>query len=625
MTAEKWVSKQTLSLLKSMFWNLLLHRRFNISKEGVLRVNQKSTAQKVEVAAGRRKADLVLKNARIVNVFTESVEMADIAIDGGYITGIGSYEGETEKDLEGAVVCPGFLDGHIHLESSMMSPANFEKAVLPHGTTGVVTDPHEIANVAGTEGIRYMMEAAKDLMMDVFFMLPSCVPSTGLDEAGAVLDAAALEPFYEKDRVLGLAEMMNSYGVVQADQTVLDKMDAALAHGKRIDGHAPFLSGNGLNAYVAAGVTSDHECSDAAEAMEKLSRGQWIMIREGTAAKNMEALKPLFEAPYYHRCMLVTDDRHPGDLKRQGHMDYLIRLAVSRGADPVRAIKMASYQTAQYFGLSNRGAVAPGYLADLVVVDNLESFQVKEVYKNGCLAASGGELCREHVKSEEKLWDECIRERVFDSFHMKELTEEDFRLDVPETKTQPKLRVIGLCPNELLTESMVVPFEIREGVAPGVDLEHDIVKMAVLERHHNTGHIGLGFLAGYGLKRGAVASSVAHDSHNLMIAGTNDRDMVLAGNCVRKNKGGLAVVMDGKVIGELPLPIAGLMTDAPAEEIDEKLRQMKEELRNAGIPDTVDPFMTLAFASLPVIPKWRLNTYGLIDVNCQKVIGIWED
>lgn len=609
----------------------------NMFWEGVLRMNQKSTAQKVEAAAGRRKADLVLKNARIVNVFTETLEITDIAIDGGYIVGLGSYEGEKEQDLAGAVVCPGFLDGHIHLESSMMSPENFEKAVLPHGTTGVVTDPHEIANVAGTAGIRYMMEAAKDLTIEVFFMLPSCVPSTGLDESGAVLDAAALESFYEEGRVLGLAEMMNSYGVVQAKAAVLEKMESSLAHGKLVDGHAPFLSGKGLNAYVVAGVSSDHECSDAAEAMEKLSRGQWIMIREGTAAKNMEALMPLFEAPFYQRCMLVTDDRHPGDLMRQGHMDYLIRLAVSRGADPVRAVKMATYHTAQYFGLRNRGAVAPGYLADLVVLDDLESFQVKMVYKNGHLAAIGGKLSEKGQAENEKLWDDDIRDRVFDSFHMKELTEEDMRLEIPKSKDfkqedsrqqdspDLRMRVIQLCPHELLTKSLVASWKEHEGVAPGVDLERDIVKLVVLERHHHTDHMGIGFLAGYGLKKGAVASSVAHDSHNLMIAGTNDRDMVLAGNCVRKNKGGLAVVMDGTVIGELPLPIAGLMTDAPAEEIDEKLRQMKEELRKAGIPGTVDPFMTLAFASLPVIPKWRLNTYGLIEVDHQEVISIWED
>lgn len=589
----------------------------------------RTLGERILAASGASKASLVLKHARVVNVFTETLEEADVAIEGGFIVGVGSYDGAEEVDLGGMILCPGFMDGHIHLESSMVSPGDFCRAVLPHGTTAVITDPHEIANVAGTAGIRYMMEATEDLDLDVFFMLPSCVPSTGLDESGAVLDAAALEPFYKSERVLGLAELMNSYGTVKADAGILEKVGAALASGKLVDGHAPFLGGTGLNAYVTAGVTSDHECSDIEEAREKYARGQWIMVREGTAAKNLEALMPLFEAPYYQRSMLVTDDKHPGDLIRYGHIDYIIRSAVKRGADPVRAIKMGSFNTASYFGIKNRGAVAPGYLADLVLLKDLESFEVLRVWKAGKVVAENGVCLAEPV--EEKNWDDNIKDRVFHSFHMEEIKEE--HLVIPELAdggAGKTLRVIGLMPDQLITTEMLVPYApdasgemqpVEAGcLAPGVDIGKDIVKLAVFERHHHTGHVGLGFLGGYGLKKGAVASSIAHDSHNLIIAGTNDADMVLAGNCVRKNRGGLAVVVDGKLIGELPLPIGGLMTGASADEVEKTLEYLKGELRKLGIPETVDPFMTLGFVSLPVIPKLRLNTYGVIDVDSQSVV-----
>lgn len=571
--------------------------------------------QRIQAASGARKASLVFKNARVVNVFTEALESADVAVEGTTIVGVGSYDGEKEIDLHGAILCPGFLDGHIHLESSMISPSDFSRAVLPHGTTGVMTDPHEIANVAGTAGIQYMMEATKNLDLDVFFMLPSCVPATGLDESGSSLDAAALDRFYENNRVLGLAEMMNSYGTIKGDGAVLEKLDAALARGKRVDGHAPFLSGKGLNAYVTAGVTSDHECSTEQEAKEKYARGQWIMIREGTAAKNLDALMPLFEAPFYQRCMLVTDDKHPGDLIRHGHIDHIIRSAVKKGADPIRAIKMGSFQTAVYFGLKDRGAVSPGYRADLVVLKDLESIEVLQVYQGGRLVAENGTCISEPIPLKD--WNAEIKDRVLDSFHMKEIELADLQMK----ESGENQRVIELSANELITKERIEPYRELEGLAPGVDIGRDIVKLAVFERHHHTGHIGLGFLGGYGLQKGAVASSIAHDSHNLIIAGTGDRDMQIAGNCVRKNKGGLAVVVDGIVVGELPLPIAGLMTDTSAVQVEETLTFLKKELRTLGIPETVDPFMTLAFVSLPVIPKLRLNTYGVIDVDEQEVVA----
>lgn len=592
----------------------------------------------MDVAAGRRKASLVLKGGTIVNVFTERTEIGDIAIEDGCIAGIGEYDGLVNVDMTGRYICPGFIDGHIHIESSMVSPPEFEKAVLPHGTTTVITDPHEIGNVAGCQGVDYMLKATEGLSLDAFFVMPSCVPSTGLDESGAVLGPEDIKPYYENPRVLGLAEVMNSVGVVAGQEDLMGKLTEAGRRGKVIDGHAPFLGGNELNAYVCSGVWSDHECSDAGEALEKLGRGQWIMIREGTAARNLEALMPLFEAPYYERCMLVTDDKHPGDLISMGHIDYIIRRAVSLGADPIRAIKMGTFNAARYFGLKDRGAVMPGLRADLAVLEDLKDIRVAAVYKDGVLTAKEG-VClgagkekkrnyaageeprsgsREDTESAEKTAGglETAFPRVFNSFHMDEVTLEDLVLEQKGAME----RVIQFKPHELLTEERLVPWQNTPGLAPGVSLEQDIVKAAVFERHRHTGHKGLGFVGGYGLKKGAVATSVAHDSHNLIVVGTNDRDMVLAANAVRKNRGGLAVAAEGQVLGELALPIGGVMSRLSVEEVEEQLQALKVLTRQLGISSDIDAFMTLAFVSLPVIPKLRINTYGVIDVDRQKQV-----
>lgn len=567
-----------------------------------------------QIAAGRSIviADLVLKNAHIINVFTNEIEKADIAISGGKIVGIGTYNGKSEVDLHGHYVCPGLIDGHIHIESSMLCGPAFEQAVLPHGTTAVITDPHEISNVAGTDGLDFMLETTKDLTLSVYFMLPSCVPATDLDESGAVLDAEQLRPYYRYPRVLGLAEMMNSYGTVRGDAKILQKICDCTNAGKIVDGHAPFLSGKDLNAYIIAGVLSDHECSTMEEAMEKLRRGQYIMIREGTAAKNMAALLPLFREPYCNRCMLVTDDKHPGDLLRGGHIDANIRKAIAAGVDPAIAVKMATLIPAQYFGLKQHGAVAPGYKADLIVVSNLEQFTVEQVYKGGSLVAEGGKV----LKPSPLVIDSTRFARVMDSFDMDEITMKDLELH----KSGEHERVIRLIENELLTEEEIIPFRQYPGIAPGVDVAHKIVKLAVFERHHHSGHVGLGFLGNYSLQCGAVASSIAHDSHNLIVAGTNDADMVLAGNTVRKNKGGLAFVVNGRVIGELALPVAGLMSTESVEVVMENVQHLKDALRTHGIAEGIDPFMTLAFVSLPVIPKLRLNTYGIVDVKKQRIV-----
>lgn len=578
----------------------------------------KHLQENVFASIGKIAPELVLKNGKFVNVFTNQLESGDIAIHNGYIVGIGDYSSNDNLeavhqtkyiDCSGKILCPGFLDGHIHIESSMLSPGEFAASVVPHGTTAVITDPHEITNVAGKLGIEYMLESTKGLPLDVYFMLPSCVPATALDESGAILEADDLEEFLDNPRVLGLAELMNSYGTLLGDEGIFRKIAITKKYNKIVDGHAPGLQGKGLNGYVAAGVISDHECSTIENAIEKLSRGQWIMIREGTAAKNMDALMPLFQPPYCYRCMLVTDDKHPGDIIEYGHVDYLIRQAVSKGADPILAVKMATIQPAEYFGIKNTGAIAPGYKADIAVVDNLNDMNVVEVYKEGKLVAQNKKILNASINSKKDL---NKFDKIYTSFHMKELEPEDFKVK----ETGKFMRVIELVDGELLTNELILPFN-----GTGVDIEQDIVKLVVAERHLNTGHIGIGFLKGYGLKNGAVASSIAHDSHNLIIVGTNDLDMSIAANCVRKNQGGLALVSEGKILGELPLPIAGIMCDEKAEEVEEKLGAMKEEAARLGTSKGIDPFMTLAFISLPVIPDIKLTTHGLVKVDTQELIS----
>jgi len=568
--------------------------------------------QQISAAKGERPVELVLKRARVVNVFTNEVEQADVAIHQGQIVGIGEYTGETELDLAGKYVCSGLIDGHIHIESSMLCGPAFAQAVLPHGTVAVVTDPHEISNVAGTAGLEFMMETTKDLDLSVYFMLPSCVPAADLDESGAVLEAEDLAPYYASPRVLGLAELMNVFGTVHGDEKILKKIEDCAAARKPMDGHAPFLSGKDLNAYVTAGVQSDHECSALEEAMEKLRRGQYIMVREGTAAQNLQALLPLFQEPYCERCMLVTDDKHPGDLLEGGHIDFIIRKAVAAGVDPILAIKMGSLIPARYFGLTQNGAVAPGYAADLIVVSDLENFTVEQVYKAGKLVAEKGRALHPAPLQ----LDKVRFDSVLHSFHMDEITLQDLEL----RQTGEWERVICLTPHELLTQEKIVPFQTHPGTAPGVDVEQKIVKLAVFERHHNSGHVGIGFLGNYGLRCGAVASSIAHDSHNLIVAGTNDADMALAGNRVRQNGGGLAFAVNGQVVGELPLPVAGLMSTEDAVSVEKTLRELKAALREYGISEEIDAFMTLAFVSLPVIPKLRLNTYGIVDAERQQIL-----
>lgn len=554
----------------------------------------------IAVAAGREKADLVLKNAKYLNVFSNEFLCGDIAVANGLIAGVGKYDGKTEIDVSGKLVLPGFIDAHIHLESSMVTPAEFAKAVVAHGTTTVITDPHEITNVMGIDGVEYMIQASQNLPIDVHFMMPSCVPATEIDESGAELDCKDIDLYLDNKKVLGLAEMMNYVGVINGDKNVLSKIVTSQAHHKKIDGHAPELSGNDLNAYIAAGVYSDHECSTFENALEKLRKGQFIMIREGTAAHNLKALMPLLTQQYYSRCMFATDDKHPSDLLYGGHIDYIVKQALKNGADPIVALKTATHHAARYFLLNNKGAIASGYLADIVVVDNLEDFNVETVFKRGKLVFDG------EVKDfSAPTVDEELAEKCFDTFHLNSVTPSSFKVD-------GKLGLIGLVGGELLTRNL--------GTADKIDVENDILKIACIERHKGTNHIGVGYVKGYSLKSGAVATSVAHDSHNIITVGCNDDDIAVAVNAIKDSKGGIAVVENGKIKALLELPIAGLMSDAPLTTVNEKLENAKSSAYELGADKSIDPFMTLSFLSLPVIPSLRITTKGVFDAENWKML-----
>ena len=557
----------------------------------------------------------LLKNGTVVSVFTGELTKENVLIEDDKIIGVGQYsdsDAEKIEDVSGKYICPGFIDGHIHIESTMLTPAELAKLCVPHGTTAIVADPHEIANVCGVEGISYMLEASNEIPLNVYFMLPSCVPATPFDEAGAVLTAEDLKPLYSSSRVLGLGEMMNYPGVIFGNEDVMRKISDANELGKNIDGHAPFLTGKTLDKYISAGIGSDHECAEIEEAKEKIRKGQFVMIRQGTAARNLDDLISLFDAPYNHRCLLVTDDRHPADIMKEGHIDNIIRLAVKKGKSPITAIQMATIQAAQYFGLRYLGAVAPGYRADILVLDDLETVDVKDVYSRGVKIVNSKKML--DIKAPQV--SENLRRTVLNSFHTGNLTEKDFHID----EKSEKCRVIKLIPGQLVTEELIQ--EINWDKNNGVDLERDILKLAVIERHKNTGHKGLGFIKGIGLKKGAIASSVSHDSHNLIVIGTNEKDMAIAANHIC-SVGGNVVVADGKIIAQMSLPIAGLMSEVSGEEIAIENETVRKSVYELGVPENVEPFMNMAFVSLPVIPSIKMTTLGLVDVDKQELLSLY--
>jgi adenine deaminase len=563
----------------------------------------------INVARGFEKADLVIKNANIVNVLSEEIHKADIAIKDGIIAGIGeNYSGEKEIDIQGAYVTPSFIDGHVHLESTMMLPSEFAKVALPAGTTTVIIDPHEISNVLGLHGISFMHEAVKNLPLDVYTMLPSCVPATPFETSGFDLNSYDLSLLIDKPWVLGLAEMMNFPGVLNQDNNVMAKLELAKSRGKCIDGHAPYLHGKDLCAYIASGVKSDHECTTPDEAVEKLRLGMYVMIREGTAAKDLDALMPVLKTCNTRKCIFVTDDRHPADLKE--HINGMVRRAVEAGVDPVKAVQIASLNTAEYFGLKNLGAIAPGYKADLLILPDLKTFKPDLVIKNGVVAAENGKLIAELPENEALA--------VRNSVNVRWITPEDFRIEANGSK----VIALEVIPHQLITKSVVSEVKIEDGNAVS-NIDNDTLKICVIERHRATGNIGKGFVKGFNLKCGAIASTVAHDSHNMIVIGTNDADMYAAAVALIKCKGGKVVVKDGEVISELPLPIAGLMSDRDFDYVVNKCEELNKTAHSIGCK-IEDPFMTMGFLSLPVIPELKVTDKGVFDTNKFDFIDIFE-
>lgn len=567
-------------------------------------------AQMIDVASGRTRADLVLKNANVVNVFSGDITHGDIAIHGPYIAGIGDYVGQEVYDLKGKYVAPSFIDGHVHVESSMVMPIQYAKAVVPHGTGAVVADPHEIANVLGMEGIMYMSKSMRGGPLDFYIMLPSCVPSTDLETNGVSLDFLDIKPLMTEHNVLGLAEVMNYPGVIYRDPAVLEKISIALSMEKRVDGHAPELDGLDLNAYAAARITSEHECTTLDEAKRKLERGMHIHIREGSTARNLEALAPLIEPQTAMQCSFVTDDRNTLDLITKGHIDSMIRSAIELGVDPIQAIKVATFSTAKHYGLQFIGAIAPGYHADLVVLDSLEKVNVLRVYKQGILVSKKGKILQDFGIQEQP--------RLRRSVNIHYLEPEDFQVKARGTH----MNVIGMIPHQIVTERLIEEVKVADDLVM-TDIDNDIVKISIIERHNASEPSALGFVKGMGIQEGAMVSSIAHDSHNIVAVATNDNDLIAAAIQIVRMQGGIAIVKDGKVLESLPLPIAGLMSDQSLEYVSEKLKLLKDSAHKLGT-SLDEPFMAMAFLSLPVIPKLKITDRGLIDVERFRIIDLFD-
>jgi adenine deaminase len=567
-------------------------------------------AKIIKAARGDKKADLLLKNGKIINVFSGEIYPNDVAIYKDMIVGIGEgYSADKEIDISDCYLSPGFIDGHIHLESSMVKISEFAKTVVPLGTTSVIIDPHEIANVLGLEGIRYMLESSKYNPLNIFMMLPSCVPASSLGTSGASISVNDLYPLLEEKWVLGLGEMMNFSGVLKQIPEVLDKIKI-FSH-RCIDGHAPNLSGKDLGAYISAQIRSDHECTTVKEAQEKLRLGMYIMLREGSVTQNLKDLLPLLNSNNSRRCFFCCDDRHPKDLIEEGHINYLIKTAIKNGIDPITAIRMATLNTTEYFRLRNLGAIAPGYTANLVVFDNFKDFNILKVFYNGKLVAKNGELLELNPKP--------LEVPIRGSVNIKWLYPKDFKIRVKGNKC----RIIEVIPGQIITKSSIDFPKVEDNWVIS-NTERDILKVAVIERHHALKKVSLGLVKGIGLKKGALGSSVAHDSHNIIIVGTNDKDMLNVGAAIAKMGGGLAISKDEKIIDSLPLPIAGLMSDRPLLEVKENLDSIYKTSKSLGV--TMDnPFMSIAFLSLEVAPHLKITNKGLVDVDNSKIVDLFLD
>jgi adenine deaminase len=599
--------------------------------------------RRIDLATGQKKVDLLVKNASIVNVFSGEIHDSDVAIADGIFVGFGQteeygkYDAQNVIDAQGMFMCPGLIDGHIHLESTFLAPKEFCSIVAMHGTSAVICDPHEIANVIGLPGIDYFLRSSIGLPVKVYVMMPSCVPATHMETSGAVILDKDIHEYIDcnPNLVIGLAEMMNYPGIISKDSQTLSKLIAAGSRPK--DGHAPLLSGRSLDAYVIAGIGSDHECTNLNEALEKLRKGMHIMIRQGTHEKNLQDLIPLINDFNSSHVSLVSDDRDVIDLKENGHMDYLVRTAISFGLPPIRAIQMASINTARYFGLKNSGAIAPGFRADFMLLDNLESFRISQVFLDGKRINTGSSSAVGDT-IEKGNSDILVNNNPSSSLSVKQNTMHIKALDDPKMFTIPAksitsssssssslILVIGVFPGQLITQKRIIESKLDELYRPVADSERDIAKLAVIERHHRTGNIALGFVQGLGLKRGAIASSVAHDSHNLVVAGMNDMDMLAAAKHISSIAGGLAVVNNKQVTASLPLPIAGLMSDQSIKSVISSLMAVNEACRKLGDNVIKDPFMLLSFLCLPVIPSLKLTDKGLVDVDKFQFTDLWVD
>lgn len=565
----------------------------------------------VKVARGDAPADLVLKNGQIVNVFTNEIEVNDVAIHQGVIVGIGDYSGKEEIDVSGKVIVPGFIDGHVHIESSMLTPIGFAKVVIPKGTTTCIIDPHEIGNVLGIPGVKYMIDASKKVPLEVYVMLPSCVPTTNFETAGAVINNVDIKALKDEDYVLGLGEVMDYPSVIEGEIDMHKKIDAM--RDRMIDGHAPSVTGKALNAYVTTGIKTDHECTTAEELKEKVSKGMYVHLREGSATRNVKALSKGVTADNHSRLLFCTDDKHPFDIRKEGHINYNVRLAIEQGVDPILAIKMATINTANAYKLDHIGAIAPSYKADILVLDNLKDINPLMVFKKGQLVAQDDQSCFKQVP--------YSNDHVKHSVKLRSDVEVSFDLALKKEN----VKVIELIENNVTTNKVFRKVRVKEGLYQN-NPDDDILKLAVVERHIYSGNIGLGLVEGYGLKNGAVAMTIAHDSHNLIIIGDNDQDMHVALKEIEQIGGGITVVSEGKVLGSLQLEVAGLMTNVDDKIVEKTLKSMEDTLRELGVHDTVDdPFLSLAFLSLPVIPALKVTDHGLFDVAAFKLVGIEQE
>lgn len=605
-----------------MAWESRRLNRIHHVKGAEQLLDLQTLKRRIAVAAGEEKADLVIKNGKIINVFTHEITSGDIAVVDGYIAGVGQYEGNEVVDATGMYITPGFIDGHVHIESSLVAPLEFAKTVLPHGVTTVIADPHEIANVSGTKGIEFMLDASDYLPFDVLIMLPSSVPATPFEHSGATLEIDDLKPFLTHPRVLGLAEVMNFSALKAGEEKLLDKIITVYNHGGKLDGHGAGKRGDDINVFMAAMIRTDHESISVEEALDRLQRGMYLMIRQGTTAKDLKTLIPLVNPYNSRRTLFVTDDKHLDDLHAEGSIDHNIRLSIQMGIDPITAIQMATLNAAECFGLTQCGAIAAGYKADLVFLSDLEHVTIEAVYKNGSLVAHKGNAIESSFTKAEEHFHALLQQKkyqdLYESVHLPKIQKDDLLVRIHD---HGLANVIGVVPNSLVTKHLVEKVNVVDGyMVPSI--AEDLLKIAVIERHHHIGTIGVGIVKGFELKKGAIATTVGHDSHNIIAVGTNDEDIIFAAQALEQQQGGLVVVNAGQVLANLPLAISGLLSNEKASVVLTQLEHIHKALNKIGASQKINPFLILSFLALPVIPQLKMTDNGLFDVTEFKHISV---